>query len=387
MKISKIEIFVIGDGRDIDPDKGGVEPLPFVRVHTDEGICGLSEMFRVPAGVARAALEGSDSFFGRHVIGEELTHPERLWNRLYDGMLHSNRRGWAIRCLGALDVALWDIYGKTLEQPVFELLGGAERSPFQTDQRTRAKEVVPYCTIVSDTWDRDTVLRQQVERVERLATLGYRAFKVEAMHCEAPTVIELVERARRALGPEPILCLDVGYLLNDYPTAIRIARAIEPYDVFFFETPFPVDVPDAYAKLSANSPIPLAMGEHAATRFEFLDMMDRGGVTVCQPYANNCGGLTEAKRIVDLAKPRGALVVPGNWSTQALGTANVHLAAYSPVTPYIEYAPAEIYDSPLRKALQDLGLPVARGAIQLPTAPGVGFEIPDDLIAHFRLNL
>jgi len=246
---------------------------------------------------------------------------------------------------------------------------------------------VPYCTIVSDTWDRDTVLKQQVERVEQLAALGYRAFKVEPMHSTRETVVELARRAREALGPEPMLALDVGYLLNDYATAIWIARRLEEHDIYFFETPFPVDTPDAYAKLAAASSIPLAMGEHAATRFEFLDMMERGGVTVCQPYANNCGGLTEAKRIVDLAKPRGALVVPGNWSTQILGTANAHLAAYSPVSPYVEYAPSEVYGSPLRKALQELGLPVVDGAMGLPQRSGIGFEMSDELIRRFHLDL
>jgi L-alanine-DL-glutamate epimerase-like enolase superfamily enzyme len=99
-----------------------------------------------------------------------------------------------------------------------------------------------------------------------------------------------------------------------------------------------------------------------------------------------CGGLTEAKRIVELAQVRGAMVCPGNWSTQVLGAATVHLAAYSPVTPVIEFSPSEIYWSPLRKAIQDVGLPVVDGAIALPTAPGIGIDLPDDLIAHFRIG-
>ena len=78
---------------------------------------------------------------------------------------------------------------------------------------------------------------------------------------------------------------------------------------------------------------------------------------------------------------------PGNWSTQILGTANAHIAAYSPITPYVEFAPAEIYDSPLRRDLQALGLPVAGGVMALPSEPGIGIEVPDDLIAAYRLDL
>ena len=98
-----------------------------VRVHTDEGITGLSEMFRVPPGVARSALVGMDSFFGSQIIGAKFVTPEAIWNRLYENMLHSNRRGWAMRCLGALDIALWDIAGKAAGVPVATLLGGILR--------------------------------------------------------------------------------------------------------------------------------------------------------------------------------------------------------------------------------------------------------------------
>jgi L-alanine-DL-glutamate epimerase-like enolase superfamily enzyme len=113
-------------------------------------------------------------------------------------------------------------------------------------------------------------------------------------------------------------------------------------------------------------------------------MMDRGRVSVVQPYMTTCGGLTEAKRIVDLAVSRGALVCPGNWSTQILGAASVHLAAYSPITPFIEFAPAEVFDSPLRRELQEAGFPVNQGTIEFPESPGIGYRFPEQLAAKYR---
>ena len=98
------------------------------------------------------------------------------------------------------------------------------------------------------------------------------------------------------------------------------------------------------------------------------------------------GGLTEACRVLDLASPRGVLVVPGNWSTQVLGAATVQFALASPLTPLIEYAPAAIYPSPLRRAIEDLGPPVADGLIRAPEAPGIGVELPEDLVRHFRVD-
>lgn len=383
MKISKLEVFVIGDGPEIDPDKGGVEPLACLRVRTDAGLAGLSEVFRVPPGVVQATVGGPHTHFGRLLLGQEVTHPERLWQHMWDALMHTNRRGWEIIILGALDVAIWDLYGRMMHQPVWKLLGGAARGPFQTPVG-RKVEITPYCTLVSDVWGGEEMFTQQVSRAERLAELGYRAFKIEPMMSTPEDVVELARRFRQCLGGAPTLMVDVGYLFNDVPTAARVCRRLEELDVYFFETPFPVDVPDAYARLADLTSIPLAMGEHGVTRWEFLDMMDRGRVSVVQPYMSTCGGLTEARRIVELALPRGAAVCPGNWSTQILGSASVHLAAYSPITPFIEYAPAEVYDSPLRLELQLLGFPVRDGVISLPECEGIGYELPDDLAARYR---
>lgn len=384
LKITRLETFVIGDGPEIDPDRGGVEPLACLRIHTNEGLTGFSEVFRVPPGVVTATVGGPESHFGRLLIGQELTHPERLWQRMWDAIMHTNRRGWQVIILGALDVALWDLYGQQLGQPVWRLLGGCQRGPFQTHAETTLRSVVPYCTLVSDQWGGELMIVQQVERACRLRELGYRAFKVEPMLSTPRDVVALARRAREALGPQVPLMVDVGYLFNDVPTVARICRELEELDIFFFETPFPVDRPEPYARLSELTTLPLAMGEHGVTRWEFLDMMERGRVSVVQPYMTTCGGLTEAKRIVDLALPRGALVCPGNWSTQILGTASVHLAAYSPITPFIEFAPAEVFDSPLRRELQAAGLPVRDGQIEFPERPGIGFEFPEDLARRFR---
>jgi L-alanine-DL-glutamate epimerase-like enolase superfamily enzyme len=114
--------------------------------------------------------------------------------------------------------------------------------------------------------------------------------------------------------------------------------------------------------------------------------MDRGNVQVVQPYMATCGGLTEAKRIGELAAERGVQVMPGNWSTQIVGTACAHFAAWSPVTPFIEYAPAEVYASPLRKILQDAGLPVRGGAMSLPSRPGLGYDLSIAELEPFRLD-
>ncbi len=386
MRITAVKVFVLGDPTPPGPVDDHIEGLAFVHISTDEGVSGLSEIFAVPPGVARAVLDGPDSLFGRQLIGQDPVTPERLRTRLYNSMLHGNRRGWAVICMGAAEVALWDIYGKMLDRPVYQLLGGAERAAPQVIEGAARDEVVPYCTIVSREWDHESVLTQQVEKLVTLRDLGYRAIKIEPMNSAPATIVELARRCRAKLGTDRTLCVDVGYLWNDVGVALDVAERLAEYDVFFLETPFPVDALDAYGRMTARTRLRVAAGEHTVTRYEFLDLMDRGGVGVVQPYMTTVGGLSEAKRVVDLALSRGVLVCPGNWSTQVLGAASVHLAAWSPITPLFEYAPAEVYWSPLRRAIQEVSFPVANGAIALPDTPGIGIELPADLIAHFRVG-
>ena len=138
-------------------------------------------------------------------------------------------------------MALWDIFGKALGRPVHELLGGSLRSSHQIDSEAKRREVVPYCTIVSNSWDRDSVLKEQVERVLKLRELGYRAFKVEPLNQTTETIIDLTRSTREAVGPDVILSVDVGYLWNDVGEALKVINRLAEYDIFFFETPFPVD--------------------------------------------------------------------------------------------------------------------------------------------------
>ena len=398
MKIVSTEIFVLADpppGHEETsyqlPSPGAWPPrireLACLRIHTDEGVSGLSEIFSVPAGVAKSVLDGPESFLGRHLVGEDPIPPERLWKRLYDTVLHSNRRGWQMICIGAVDVALWDIFGKALGRPVWQLLGGSERANHQVLEETKGeRSVIPYCTIVSDAWDRETVLRQQIERLGHLKSLGFRGMKIEPMRSPRETIVELSRRAREALGLEGILCIDVGMMWSDVGAALDVLERVKEHDIYFFETPFPADSVEAYRRLTPVAPIRIAAGEHTVSRWEFFDLIDRGGLHVVQPYMTTVGGLSEAKRVVEHAQPRGVLVIPGNWSTQILGSASVHFALWSPISPLIEYAPADIYPSPLRREIQRLAFPVVNGAIAPPTAPGIGIELPEDLIAHFRIG-
>ncbi len=139
--------------------------------------------------------------------------------------------------------------------------------------------------------------------------------------------------------------VDVAYAWESARHALSIVETWAEYDVFFVETPLWADDLEGYAELAARSPIPIAAGEWLATRFEFLDLMDRGGVHIAQPDVGRVGGLTEARRVCELAAERGRRIVPHGWKTGITIAATAHLAAVTPHMPFFEFVPQEVAES------------------------------------------
>ena len=171
------------------------------------------------------------------------------------------------------------------------------------------------------------------------------------------------------------LMVDVAYCWSDWKEALRILRQIEKYDVFFVETPLPSDDLDGYARLADATAIRIAAGEWLQTRFEFADLIDRGRVDVVQPDIGRVGGITEAMRVVEIAFDRGRVVVPHCWKTGIGIAATAHVAAASPNCRFIEFLPAAVADSRLRRELVADELRIENGKISLPRLPGLGFEL------------
>ena len=160
-------------------------------------------------------------------------------------------------------------------------------------------------------------------------------------------------------------------------------RRLEKYDIFFVETPLPSDDLEGYAKLADATQIRIAAGEWLQTRFEFADLMDRGCVDVVQPDIGRVGGITEAVRVVQMALDRGKIVVPHCWKTGIGVAATAHVAAVAPNCRFMEFLPAPVAYSRLRKELVDEELTVVNGKIPLPQRPGLGFELRRAAVAEF----
>jgi L-alanine-DL-glutamate epimerase-like enolase superfamily enzyme len=196
-------------------------------------------------------------------------------------------------------------------------------------------------------------------------------------------IVKIVAACREAVGDDYVMMVDVAYCWPDAHAALRVLHKLEPYALFFVETPIDIDDLDGYAMLHERSPIRIAAGEWQNTHYEFLDLADRGRLDVLQPDVGRVGGFTEARRVAQIAADRGRLIVPHCWKSAIGIAASAHLCAATACCPYIEYLPAELSDSALRRELAADNLTMNNGRIALPQRPGLGVDLSEDALERF----
>lgn len=360
-----------------------------VIVHTDEGIAGVGEVdanpWCVQALIKSPGTHNISRGLEEMLIGEDPLESEALWHKMYVGSMMSGRRGAGICAMGAIDMALWDIRGKALGVPCWKLLGGACK-----------ERVTPYASLLPVGVSIEAQQNSLVSKVREAKRLGFKAAKLEVVlmgpysHNNVQgtyeDIVETVAACRKAVGPEMTLILDVCYSWDNARSALGVMNRLAPYNLFFVETPVWIDDLDGYAFLHDHAPIPISAGEMQNSRFEFADLMDKGKVDVAQPDVGRVGGLTEAKRVCDMARDRGRLIVPHCWKTAIGIWASVHLAAVTPHCPLIEFLPAALSDSALRRELV-LNEPLLEGGgIELPSKPGLGIELNTEALERYKAD-
>jgi L-alanine-DL-glutamate epimerase-like enolase superfamily enzyme len=387
MKITGIDCHVLLDpAYDIGATSSAQDDI-VVEIHTDEGLTGIGES-DVNPWMARACIQAP----GTHTMGLGLTEMllgadpmdvEGLWERMYVGTAMNGRRGAVIHAIGALDMALHDLRGKALGKPCFEFLGGAAR-----------ESITPYASLQPEVSSFDAYCESLIAWALKAKALGFRAAKAEVTPCGPyahkglqathKQMTEAIAAVRKAVGPDFVLMVDVQYAFPDADTCLAAIRDWVEFDLFFVETPLSADDLDGYARVSTEQPIPIAAGEWLATRFEFLELMDRGKVQVAQPDVGRVGGLTEAKRVCDLAAARGLTIVPHLWKTGISVAAAAHMAAAAPHCAFIEFLPPSLCESALRKELVADELRMVDGVIPLPKRPGLGIELNREALEIFK---
>jgi L-rhamnonate dehydratase len=383
--IERIEVIPLRTLADKGSDLDGSVDAVVVRLTDSEGRTGIGEA-DAPPEVIKAFIEMPTAHLmsakaSEILIGADPVEITALWEALYERTIYPGRRGLGIHALSAIDIALHDLAGKQLEIPAYKLMGGARR-----------KTLRPYCTIWPGTVGGRTlreVIEETFRHFDRALAHGFRAVKMEVVYDEHASDAELVaaiKEGRQYLGPKIAMALDFGYRWKHWADALWVLDRIADCDILFAEATLQHDDLKGHAELASRSRIRICGAEFAATRFEVREWIEVGKVHVVQPDIARCGGLTEIRRIADMAALYGVDVVPHAWKTGILATCGRHFQAACPAAPIFEFMSPDVYDSPLRRNLVHPEPAIRDGLMDLPEGPGLGIELDETTVEKYRVS-
>lgn len=387
MKITDVEAIVLDTGQDYaNPvaagEAHGVRFVSLLKITTDEGLTGWSDIETQPH-VGKAIVDApSGGAFGFEslraaLIGEDPLERERLWQKCDRALAYYGRRGAGMQMRSGADIALWDLTGKILNQPIHKLLGATYRD------RVRG-----YAS---------TLFRPTPDAMKG-AVAGYREQGFTAIKFgwgvfghDLNQDVALVRAAREEAGPDIELMVDDGwygvtaagpYRPRSVRDWIRLVRELEELDVVWLEDFLHPENLDGYrAVAEARTTLRIAAGEQAEGYGEFERLAD-AGVDVLQPDLSRCGGITVGRQVADLALRRQIECVPHAWLTDLLKAASLHLNAYLMDSRYLEYNTSS---ASLLNTLCKNPLRMVDGHIAVPDGPGLGVEVDEAVVDRYRV--
>ncbi len=344
-----------------------------VEIETDDGLIGWGECYG-PARITAAVVQTIAPW----LIGQDPLRTEFLWRMVYARLRDHGQKGAVIQGLSGIDIALWDIKGKHFGVPVHRLLGGPLRS-----------EVQAYATGLYRRKSGDP-LQYLAEEATDYVAQGFKAVKLKVgFGVEEDAAV--TRAVREAIGPGFALMVDANHAY-DAVAAIRLGRMIEPLDIGWFEEPVPPEDIAGYREVKAALSIPIAGGECEFTRFGFRDLLTSRAIDIIQPDTCAAGGLSECKKIADMAEAFGVRYNPHVWGTGIAIAASLQLLAVlpshtphslSPVEPLLEFDRTE---HPIRQSLLLQPIEPVKGVVRVPDGPGLGIEIDRTALARFAVR-
>ncbi|MDX1520185.1 MAG: mandelate racemase/muconate lactonizing enzyme family protein [Anaerolineae bacterium] len=377
MKISDVKTFVVGNPH---PELGGGPYFVFLKLITDSNIEGVGEVYCVPFHPHTVA-HMIDDVCQRHVIGADPFKIETLWRIIYASGYHQHPDLSVMGILSGIEMACWDIIGKELNKPVYELLGG------QVHQKLRSYTYLyPEPDDQADVYfDPDTA----AERAAEYVALGFTAVKFDPVMpygafdprqlslAELDLAERYVRKIREAVGGKADLLFGThGQMTTS--SAIRLAKRLEQFDPLWLEEPTPPENMDEMARVARHTSIPIATGERLATKYEFAQLLQKQAASILQMALGRVGGILEAKKIAGMAEAYYAQIAPHLYCGPIEGAANIQIGACSPNFLIQESIHtwggfhAEILKEPIRWEA---------GYIIPPTGPGLGVELDEAVAA------
>jgi D-arabinonate dehydratase len=374
MKISSVETIRVGQSTKEFYERDGLavaagaeHPLEIaiVKIETSNGEVGYGEC--VSYGALEPVATSVEKVLTPLIKGEESSAITHLWDKMYMATFRLGRRGVNISAMSGIDIALWDILGKELGAPVYELLGGA---------KTRVKGY-----ITGGYYREDKDLVKLVEEERSYLKAGFDTVKIKIGGLPMARDVERIRRVREAFGDKINIAVDANNTY-DFNSALRMGRELEKLGVIFFEEPIPTDFPELSAELARLLDVPIAGYETAYTLYEFRDLIEKRAVDIVQNDAAWQGGLTEMLRIGILARAHGCPVVP-HYSAGGIGfVATLHGALVLNV-PMIEY---HLRTNPFRDGLSGRAIRHENGKFLAPEGPGLGITPDEKVIERYRLK-
>jgi D-galactarolactone cycloisomerase len=341
-----------------------------VEIETDDGVVGWGECYG-PAWMTAAVVKSVSPL----LIGADPLRTDWLWQEIYATFRDHGQKGVVIQGLSGIDIALWDIKGKHFGVPAYRLMGG----PLRTEVRAYATGL--YRRKAGDP------VQYLAEEAAEYVEGGFGAVKLK-VGFGVEEDARVTRAVREAIGSDVALMVDANHAY-DAVAAIRLGRMIEAFDIGWFEEPVPPEDLAGYRDVKAGVSIPIAGGECEFTRFGFRDLLVSRAVDIVQPDTCAAGGLSECKKIADMAWSFGVRYNPHVWGTGIAIAASLQLLAVLPphtppslksVEPMLEFDRTE---HPIRQAVLRQPIEHSGGMVRVPDGPGLGIEIDRDALAEY----
>lgn len=356
----------------------------FLKVETENGLSGWGEATNWPGS---PLVEAACRHVGERIVGLDARRIDFIWTKLYKDMNWLGQAGPLLSAMSAVDMALWDIQGKALGVPVYQLLGGAYRDRID---------------LYANYWftGAEHAAADYARDAKRAVDAGFDALKfdpfshVDYLYGEhlAPALglaseqkeraIDVTRAVQDAAGPHVQLALETHAMLNG-ATAVEMANRITQAGIncMWYEEPAPPEVPDAIADVRRQIALPVAVGERLHSRYMFRPVLEKQAADVLMPDITRCGGVSEMRKIANLAEAFNLPIAPHNPNGPLSTIASAHVMAAIPNFMRLEFM---FDDVPWRdEVLVPGGMPIDRGAFVLPDRPGLGFSLDERVLeAH-----
>jgi len=336
-----------------------------IEIETDAGLTGLGETsVNFPHWSLCERRTTIEEGLRPLLLGEDPLRIEAVWDKLYRSLVRLGLlwgKGAILSAIGGIDIALWDIAGQAYGVPIYALLGG------------KLIDQIPLYAVGFSA-------QAPIAAAQEWVAKGYRAIKLR-IGFDPEQDVQMVRDVRRALGPGVDLLVDAN-MAWDRPTARRMVKALEPYQLYWIEEPLRCDDVQGLAELAAQTDTPIAAGENAFDRDDVKALLTARAIRFLMPDPTRCGGLTECKKLCALAQAWGVPYSPHHYGSDVGFAAVLHLLASTPGGGYML---RDVSPTPLREEVLAERLGIENGLAFVPEGKGLGVRLNREMIERYAV--